>query len=61
MNAPCRACEAREPGCHSKCDKYITWRSDRDRIAEKRLQMQRSTPEIPAPVIHEINKWRKKR
>lgn len=28
--SPCLHCEERHTGCHSKCDKYIDYRSDLD-------------------------------
>ena len=28
--SPCFECPAREPGCHSRCEKYIEFREDLD-------------------------------
>lgn len=37
MVNPCKGCTERKVGCHSQCDKYITWKEDWDRCmnAEK--------------------------
>lgn len=31
MNAPCKDCPARTPGCHSHCDKYAAFHADNER------------------------------
>jgi hypothetical protein len=31
MTCPCKGCTDREIGCHSKCSKYIEWKSEWDR------------------------------
>lgn len=33
---PCKGCTDREVGCHSKCDKYATWRQEQDCITKKK-------------------------
>lgn len=30
MKPPCKGCTEREPLCHSKCEKYLAFRKDRD-------------------------------
>jgi hypothetical protein len=35
MNAPCKDCFDRHQGCHSKCEKYIAFRKERDELNEK--------------------------
>ena len=36
--APCKGCESREVGCHSKCPKYAEFRAEKDRIRAKRKE-----------------------
>lgn len=32
---PCKGCENRASGCHSKCDKYSQWQKDYKKTPEK--------------------------
>lgn len=32
---PCKNCERRHPGCHSKCSAYQAWSEKRQAIAEQ--------------------------
>lgn len=34
---PCKGCAPpkRNPGCHSKCDEYIKWKSELDKLNAK--------------------------
>jgi hypothetical protein len=36
-NCPCKLCEIRTPGCHSRCEKYKAWKAmlEKRRKAEK--------------------------
>lgn len=34
MKPPCRECQFREVGCHSKCESYIQWRVQLDKYNE---------------------------
>lgn len=36
--SPCHKCEEREVGCHSKCDKYIRFRAELDKVNQARLE-----------------------
>lgn len=36
MKPPCRGCQFREVGCHSKCESYIQWRALLDKYNEQR-------------------------
>ena len=36
MNAPCKGCEERELGCHSKCERYIAFHEFREDIRRKK-------------------------
>lgn len=36
MKPPCRECQFREVGCHSKCESYIQWRVQLDNTSSKR-------------------------
>lgn len=32
---PCVKCESREIGCHGKCEKYISWKTQRQQEQDK--------------------------
>ena len=32
---PCYKCQEREAGCHSKCEKYQSWKLERDSLTGK--------------------------
>ena len=36
--APCKDCPNRFVGCHSVCNKYISYRAEKDKEAEVRLE-----------------------
>ena len=36
MQAPCKDCPEREPGCHSKCQKYADYKAYNADVAHKR-------------------------
>lgn len=36
MKTPCRECQFREVGCHSKCESYIQWRALLDKYNEQK-------------------------
>ena len=38
MKAPCRFCGDRKIGCHARCEKYLEFRQERDKLAEKTRQ-----------------------
>lgn len=38
IKAPCKNCDSRFVGCHSKCEKYLEYKSVIDNVREKRLQ-----------------------
>ena len=35
IKAPCKDCKERSISCHSRCDKYISYRKEYDEINEK--------------------------
>lgn len=37
MIAPCRECKARFVGCHARCEKYLAYRKERDKIAKAKM------------------------
>ena len=40
MNAPCKGCNERQPLCHMECEKYLEYRSFRDKLNEdKRAEL----------------------
>lgn len=53
---PCKGCEDRVIGCHSVCERYITWKAERDEIKKEltRIAMQEQEQ-------NDIEKSRKKR
>lgn len=36
MNAPCKNCSDRHYKCHSECEKYIAYNSEREKIRAKK-------------------------
>ena len=59
MNAPCRECENREQGCHSRCDLYAEFRKRVDGVKAERERERASTPEFARDVVRQI--WREMR
>ena len=48
MNAPCKDCPDRKPGCHSVCERYLDYRRNKDEQIEAHLRELDSTAvEIP--------------
>lgn len=41
MKAPCKDCERRHPGCHSKCEEYQTFRKANEEMHERVYQEKR--------------------
>lgn len=35
LDSPCHNCSERRPGCHSECDRYISFRKNEDALKEK--------------------------
>nr|DAI77800.1 MAG TPA: hypothetical protein [Caudoviricetes sp.] len=46
MTAPCKNCQDREVGCHSKCDRYAEYNRQREDIRQKRLHDAQTDPSI---------------
>lgn len=38
MNCPCKDCDKREPGCHSKCEAYRNFRKANIELNRKRAK-----------------------
>ena len=38
---PCKDCENRQIGCHSVCEKYKTWRKEKDKQYKEELEKRR--------------------
>lgn len=53
---PCKGCDEREIGCHSVCERYITWKAQRDEIKKKLTKIAMQEQEQ-----NDIEKSRKKR
>ena len=37
-SVPCYKCESRYPGCHAKCEKYISWSKEHEIIKDKKAK-----------------------
>ena len=53
---PCKGCEDRVIGCHSVCDKYITWKAEKDKLKKELTKIAMQEQEQ-----NDIEKSRKKR
>ncbi len=53
---PCKGCNDRVVGCHSVCDRYITWKAQRDEIKKELTKIAMQEQEQ-----NDIEKSRKKR
>lgn len=31
---PCKTCDTRSVGCHGRCEKYLSWKTERDKELE---------------------------
>ncbi len=58
MPAPCFNCEERHLGCHIDCEKYISYRRDRDNELERRRQERASSPD--SFIIEQMLRQKKK-
>lgn len=56
MTCPCKDCEFRQPGCHSKCEVYKEWRKTIDESYRER-----DSRKIADEVLHDghYRGWRK--
>ena len=36
---PCKNCQDRTLGCHDKCEKYIEWKAERQKILDKKNEI----------------------
>lgn len=44
INAPCKGCDDRAPGCHSSCERYIQFHKQREEIiARKQKERENET------------------
>ena len=53
---PCKGCEDRVIGCHSVCERYITWKAERDELKKELTKIAMHEQEQ-----NDIEKSRKKR
>lgn len=53
---PCKGCVERVVGCHSVCERYITWKAQRDEIKKELTKIAMQEQEQ-----NDIEKSRKKR
>ena len=61
MTAPCKDCEKRESGCHSRCDLYKEWRAEMDKAAERRQKAREAEPVLCRKVMRQVFKEMKRR
>lgn len=54
--SPCKGCEDRVVGCHSVCERYITWKAERDELKKELTKIAMQEQEQ-----NDIEKSRKKR
>ena len=43
MKVPCKGCPDRTPGCHENCDRFKTWRDERNAVLERKRQANEQT------------------
>ena len=53
---PCKGCEDRVIGCHSVCERYTTWKAERDELKKELTKIAMQEQEQ-----NDIEKSRKKR
>ena len=56
----CKDCTDRYPGCHAKCEKYISQRAEYDRIKaehKKKAMISNGLYEEKCNTIHRTTKW----
>ncbi len=53
---PCKGCDERVIGCHSVCERYITWKAERDELKKELTKIAMQEQEQ-----NDIEKSRKKR
>ena len=64
LDAPCLGCKVREMGCHSKCEKYITWHEAHEEEKNQiKVELKKDTESIAIEVqrAERIQKYRKGR
>jgi len=50
QNCPCKGCDKRCIGCHSDCEQYKEWKTDRDEmLAQRRLEYSSHTDKRQMP------------
>lgn len=54
--APCKGCEDRKMGCHSKCEKYIEWKKATE---ERKKAIEKQNQGIMAAIAYEIKEKEK--
>ena len=56
-NVPCRYCENRILGCHDRCEKYMEFKRERERIREARS----SESDASGHIVDCLRKQKKRR
>lgn len=55
-HAPCKDCEDRAFGCHSRCPVYISWRNERDQLIDKRSRVRKQEEAVNDLHFHRVRK-----
>ena len=62
MKSPCMGCETRTPpDCHITCEKYKTFRAEKDKELEAKEKDRKATPALAKEVLKQLYKdmkWR---
>lgn len=58
MSAPCKDCPDRVVGCHSKCEKYISFRKQRDEMLAKKAEVNKQNNDVWDSIMKRKNKKR---
>lgn len=61
MTAPCKGCESRVVGCHGGCEKYIVYKAEMEKAAQRRAEEKIALDE-KLRVVYKIlksSKWKK--
>lgn len=62
IEVPCKNCESREVGCHSKCEKYLKYREEWQKANKKIREDKKAFDAITSYQVERVRrlKYRKK-
>lgn len=61
MNVPCKDCPDRTADCHSKCEKYIDYSKEVEKVREQRAKYQSMRGSSPGKKAEMRRKFQKRR